>query len=124
MLQLILFPVTALAFAFVPISLTPSIFGMNVQEIHSSGHSIWVFVVTAFAMVLVAAVGWLIYRALCNMRILKRKAFDDLKRLHGKKNAMKMRRGSDARRYMRDELQFRAMASSRSRGCTTLDRFQ
>ena len=46
--------VTILAFIFVPLSLATSIFGMNVQQINSTGNQIWVFIVVAVALSLIA----------------------------------------------------------------------
>ncbi|KAH6865932.1 hypothetical protein BKA58DRAFT_229750 [Alternaria rosae] len=41
---------TALAFIFLPVSLASSVYGMNVQQVNGTGHSIRVFVITAVAM--------------------------------------------------------------------------
>jgi hypothetical protein len=49
---------TALAFIFLPISLASSVYGMNVQQINGTGHSIGAFLVTAFAMFASAVVLW------------------------------------------------------------------
>ena len=49
---------TVLAFIFVPLSLTTSIFGMNIEQINQSGPSWWVVIATAGAMVFVAFLGW------------------------------------------------------------------
>lgn len=35
---------------------------MNVQEINETGHSIWGFVVTAMAMLMCSACGWMLWR--------------------------------------------------------------
>lgn len=47
-----------LAFVFIPISLASSIFGMNVQEINDTGHSIWTFVITVMVMLLASSGVW------------------------------------------------------------------
>ncbi|KAI0892570.1 hypothetical protein F4806DRAFT_235606 [Annulohypoxylon nitens] len=43
--------VTVLAIFFVPISLSTSIFGMNINELNESGQSIWVFIVSTVMIV-------------------------------------------------------------------------
>lgn len=53
--------VTLLAFIFVPLSLSTSIFGMNVQELNSTGQPIWVFLVTATAILMAAFWIWAIF---------------------------------------------------------------
>ena len=50
--------VTVLAFTFVPVSLACSIFGMNVQEINSWGHSIWRFILLVFGLFAVSVTLW------------------------------------------------------------------
>lgn len=66
---------TILAFVFVPISLSTSIFGMNVQEINSSGHDVWIFVVTTIVLVGLALAAWglavIAPCALANARLLR-----------------------------------------------------
>jgi hypothetical protein len=52
------FVVTMLAFVFIPISLATSIFGMNIQELNSTGQPIWGFVVTAVATLAAAFWTW------------------------------------------------------------------
>lgn len=52
-------PVTVLAFVFIPISVSSSIFGMNVQEINDTGHPIWTFVVTAVVLLAFSGLAWL-----------------------------------------------------------------
>lgn len=49
---------TMLAFIFIPLSLSTSVFGMNIQQINQTGPSWWIVVVTAMAMVAAALVGW------------------------------------------------------------------
>lgn len=44
---------TGLAAVYLPLSLATGIYGMNVQEINDSGHSIWYFFVTMLALFLV-----------------------------------------------------------------------
>ncbi|KAL9579928.1 MAG: hypothetical protein Q9212_004800 [Teloschistes hypoglaucus] len=51
---------TTLAFIFIPTSLASSIFGMNVQEINSTGKPIWTFVLTAVLLTSAAVVSWFI----------------------------------------------------------------
>jgi hypothetical protein len=49
---------TMLAFIFIPVSLAASIYGMNVQQINGTGHSIVAFVITAILLVVVAFGLW------------------------------------------------------------------
>ncbi|KAI4104432.1 MAG: hypothetical protein L6R37_003251 [Teloschistes peruensis] len=56
--QLMEFAVTTLAFIFIPTSLASSIFGMNVQEINSTGKPIWTFVLTGILLTSAAVVSW------------------------------------------------------------------
>lgn len=49
-----------LAFVFIPISLATSVFGMNIQELNSTGQPIWVFVVTAAVTLGIAFSIWAI----------------------------------------------------------------
>ena len=53
---------TILAFIFVPVSLTTSIFGMNIQQINQSGPSWWAVILTAVVMVVIALLGWALAR--------------------------------------------------------------
>lgn len=53
--------VTILAFIFIPLSLATSIFSMDIQELNSSGQSIWVFLATAGAILLSAFFIWGIF---------------------------------------------------------------
>ena len=66
--------VTVLAFFFVPISLASSIFGMNLQEINQTGHTIVAFIVTAVAMLAVSGFAWLAWRAGRNFVLIRRHA--------------------------------------------------
>ena len=43
---------------FIPLSLATSIFGMNIQELNDSGQPIWVFVLTAAGILLLALCTW------------------------------------------------------------------
>ncbi|KAL8631135.1 hypothetical protein Q9189_003169 [Teloschistes chrysophthalmus] len=52
--------VTTLAFIFIPTSLASSIFGMNVQEINSTGKPIWTFILTAILLTSAAVVTWFV----------------------------------------------------------------
>lgn len=49
---------TVLAFIFIPMSLASSIFGMNVQEINTTGHSIWIFICTSVALLALSGLGF------------------------------------------------------------------
>jgi hypothetical protein len=69
--------VTVLAFVFIPTSLASSIYGMNLQEINNTGHSIWGFVVTALVMLILSGLAWSFWRG---WRIFL-KALDLAKRL-------------------------------------------
>ena len=68
--------VTVLASVFVPISLASSIFGMNIQEINQSGHSIWTFVVCAISMWLLTGLAWLIWQTRRNFKVAKHRILD------------------------------------------------
>jgi Mg2+ and Co2+ transporter CorA len=50
--------VTVLTFVFIPMNLAFSIYGMNVQEINSTGHRIWTFVVTAIGLLIASGLMW------------------------------------------------------------------
>ncbi|KAI0394054.1 hypothetical protein F5Y17DRAFT_279241 [Xylariaceae sp. FL0594] len=50
--------VAILAIFFVPISLSTSIFGMNIAELNQSGQSIWVFILTTVLVVSATMVIW------------------------------------------------------------------
>lgn len=63
--------VTVLASIFVPISLASSIFGMNLQEINRSGHSIWAFVLCAIAMWVATGAAWLAWQARRNWKVAR-----------------------------------------------------
>lgn len=47
------FPVTFLAFIFVPFSLSTSVFGMNLQELNRNGQHVWAFLITSFVLFVV-----------------------------------------------------------------------
>lgn len=49
---------TILAFVFIPLSLATSIFGMNIQELNSTGQPVWVFAVAASSILLSALCIW------------------------------------------------------------------
>jgi hypothetical protein len=53
--------VTILAFAFIPLSLATSFFGMNIQELNSTGQPMWIFLVTSVGILLVALTIWAIF---------------------------------------------------------------
>lgn len=53
---------TVLAFVFIPINMASSVYGMNVQEINETGHSIWGFVVTALVLLACSGLGWVLWR--------------------------------------------------------------
>ena len=59
---------TVLAFGFIPVSLTSSIFGMNIQEINNSGKSLWVFVVTALVLTALAIGLWVLSNAILTLQ--------------------------------------------------------
>ena len=50
--------VTILAFIYVPLNLSTSIFGMNIQQLNHNGQSLWVFFVTAVVDLLVTCGSW------------------------------------------------------------------
>lgn len=64
--------VTILAFVFIPINLASSIFGMNVQQINETGHSIWGFVVAALAMLAASGLSWTGWQAVQNWMFVQR----------------------------------------------------
>ena len=55
--------VTVLAFIFIPINTASSVYGMNVQEINETGHSIWTFFVTALVLLACSGLAWAFWRA-------------------------------------------------------------
>ncbi|KAF2106151.1 hypothetical protein BDV96DRAFT_591526 [Lophiotrema nucula] len=59
---------TVLAFIFIPISLSSSIFGMNVKQINSSGHSIVAFVITTIVIIVVSLLLWAVSAAIASYR--------------------------------------------------------
>lgn len=61
--------VTVLASVFVPISLASSIFGMNVQEINESGHSVWSFALCAILLWLLTGAVWMAWQARRNYKV-------------------------------------------------------
>lgn len=63
-------PVTVLAFVFIPINLASSVYGMNVQEINGTGHSIWGFLVTASVLLTVSGLAWMGWRASRNWSVI------------------------------------------------------
>ena len=50
--------VTVLAIFFVPISLSTSIFGMNINELTGQGQPLWVFVLTSIFILVSTLLGW------------------------------------------------------------------
>ncbi|KAI1734578.1 hypothetical protein F4680DRAFT_453856 [Xylaria scruposa] len=50
--------ITVLAIFFVPISLSTSVFGMNIDELNASGQSLWVFILTTVLIVAVTMILW------------------------------------------------------------------
>lgn len=50
---------TILAFIYAPLNTATSIYGMNIQQINSSGHNIGVFIITAVVVLLTTAISWL-----------------------------------------------------------------
>jgi hypothetical protein len=50
--------VTVLAFIFIPISLASSIFGMNVQQINETGHSIFPFIYTSIVLLTISGLSY------------------------------------------------------------------
>lgn len=63
--------VTVLAFIFIPINLASSVYGMNVQEINETGHSIWGFLVTALVLLTCSGLAWFTWRASVVLRETK-----------------------------------------------------
>ncbi|KAM0712141.1 hypothetical protein Q7P37_011235 [Cladosporium fusiforme] len=62
---------TILAFIFIPINLASSIFGMNVQEINKTGHSIWGFVIASLAGLAVSGLCWCVWQAVQGWRFVR-----------------------------------------------------
>ncbi len=50
---------TILAFIYAPLNTATSIYGMNIQQINSSGHNIGAFIITAAVVLLTTAISWL-----------------------------------------------------------------
>lgn len=50
---------TIIAFIYAPLNTATSIYGMNIQQINSSGHNIGVFIITAVIVLLTTAISWL-----------------------------------------------------------------
>lgn len=50
--------VTILAFIFIPLSLATSFFGMNIHELNATGQPMWIFLVTAVGILLLALTIW------------------------------------------------------------------
>ncbi|KAI1357323.1 hypothetical protein F5Y08DRAFT_324541 [Xylaria arbuscula] len=50
--------ITVLAIFFVPISLSTSVFGMNIHELNENGQSLWVFLVTTVLIMAVTLIIW------------------------------------------------------------------
>ncbi|KAI0973497.1 hypothetical protein F4678DRAFT_28556 [Xylaria arbuscula] len=50
--------ITVLAIFFVPISLSTSVFGMNINELNQNGQSLWVFIVTTVVIVAATLTVW------------------------------------------------------------------
>ncbi|TRX91108.1 hypothetical protein FHL15_008090 [Xylaria flabelliformis] len=50
--------ITVLAIFFVPISLSTSVFGMNIHELNENGQSIWVFILTTVLIVAATMILW------------------------------------------------------------------
>jgi hypothetical protein len=59
-----------LAFVFIPINLASSVYGMNVQEINETGHSIWGFLVTASVLLTMSGLAWMGWRASRNWSLI------------------------------------------------------
>ena len=51
--------VTILAFIYAPLNTVTSIYGMNIEQINNSGHSIGVFITTAVIVFVTTAISWL-----------------------------------------------------------------
>lgn len=80
-------PVTILAYFFIPLNLASSIFGMNVQEINSTGWHIWVFVLTAVIAVTISILGLLLWRILTNRPRYRERYTAVRKRFHAWRSA-------------------------------------
>ncbi|KAI1114574.1 hypothetical protein F5Y14DRAFT_413780 [Nemania sp. NC0429] len=50
--------ITVLAIFFVPVSLSTSVFGMNIHELNDSGQSLWVFILTTIVVVVATMTIW------------------------------------------------------------------
>lgn len=64
-----------MAFCFLPISLSTGIFGMNIQDINSTGHHIWAFFVTTIVLLVAAALifGISVYVMKCRRELIEKK---------------------------------------------------
>jgi hypothetical protein len=77
--------VTVLAFVFIPMNLASSIFGMNVQQINKTGHSIELFIYTSVALLLMSAIAFYFRRSIMlvlrRLRKLAVRTWDHLRKL-------------------------------------------
>ncbi|KAL8646116.1 MAG: hypothetical protein Q9226_007010 [Calogaya cf. arnoldii] len=68
--------ITILAFIYVPLTLTTSIYGMNLQQLNGSGQTVWIFVVTAVIALVITAGTWYLSEAVNTYRNWHRKRAD------------------------------------------------
>lgn len=63
---------TILAFIYIPVTTVTSIYGMNIQQINGSGHSIWIFAVTSVAALLITGSVWYSMEESTNIKASRR----------------------------------------------------
>ncbi|KAF2729226.1 hypothetical protein EJ04DRAFT_580794 [Polyplosphaeria fusca] len=70
---------TALAFFFVPVSLASSIYGMNIQQINSTGHDVTAFICTALVLLALTFVAWILSSLLVSFRNYRIETYEERK---------------------------------------------
>ena len=68
---------TVLAFVYIPLNLATSVFGMNLQQLNSSGTSIGVFLGTAVMFLFLTGVSWFILEGVQDIRVWLRRLDED-----------------------------------------------
>ena len=68
---------TVLAFFYIPLNLATSVFGMNLQQLNSSGTSIGIFLGTAVMFLFLTGVSWFILERVQDVRVWVRRFDED-----------------------------------------------